>query len=124
MADRHHGLTEGVRGLLATAFPSVFMVGDEPSLLRGAERLAPALIIIDITMAEGDLAGLLKRVASRTPGSKLLLLSVHDEASVAQAAMVAGADAFVLKRSIATDLLPAVETVLAGGQYVSHGISH
>jgi DNA-binding NarL/FixJ family response regulator len=34
----------------------------------------------------------------------------------------AGADAFVLKRSIATDLLPAIDDVQAGRSYVSPGI--
>jgi hypothetical protein len=36
LTDRHHGLTEGVRGLLETAFGSVVMVADEASLLEGA----------------------------------------------------------------------------------------
>ena len=39
---------------------------------------------------------------------KVVVLSVHDEESVRQAALAAGADAFVLKRAIATDLLPAI----------------
>jgi two-component system secretion response regulator SsrB len=41
----------------------------------------------------------------------VVVLSVHDEQSVARAAIEAGADAFVLKRAIATDLLPAVARV-------------
>ncbi len=41
------------------------------------------------------------------PGLKVIVLSVHDEQSVRRAAMNAGADAFVLRRAIATDLLPA-----------------
>jgi DNA-binding NarL/FixJ family response regulator len=41
LADRHHGLTEGVRGLLETAFGTVVMVADEASLLDGAARLRP-----------------------------------------------------------------------------------
>ena len=34
LADRHHSLTEGVRGLLETVFSTVFMVADEASLNR------------------------------------------------------------------------------------------
>ena len=41
----------------------------------------------------------------------MIVLSVHDEEAVRLAAMDAGADAFVLKRAIATDLLTAVELV-------------
>jgi DNA-binding NarL/FixJ family response regulator len=50
---------------------------------------------------------------------KLILLSVHDEPTVREAAKIAGADAFVLKRSIAKDLLPAIDAVRAGQWYVS-----
>ena len=45
---------------------------------------------------------------------KVVVLSVHDEESVRQAAIEAGADAFVLKRAIATDLLPAIAGLRAG----------
>ena len=38
----------------------------------------------------------------------MIVLSVHDEKAVRRAALDAGADAFVLKRSIVTDLLPAI----------------
>jgi DNA-binding NarL/FixJ family response regulator len=41
----------------------------------------------------------------------VVVLSVHDEESVRRAAMDAGADAYVLKRAIGTDLLPAIEAV-------------
>jgi DNA-binding NarL/FixJ family response regulator len=53
---------------------------------------------------------------------KLILLSVHDEPSAARATMAAGADGFVLKRSIGTELLTAIDTVLAGGTFVSAGV--
>ena len=52
LADRHHGLTEGVRGLLETAFGTVVMVADEASLLEGANRLWPdAAIVTDLLRA-------------------------------------------------------------------------
>ena len=119
LADRHHGLSEGVRGLLETAFDSVFMVGDEPSLLEGSQRLRPPVVIIDLALAAGDVNGLLGRVIERSPQSKVILLTVHDEPSVGDAALRAGARGVVLKRAIATDLLAAIGEVLAGRSYVS-----
>jgi DNA-binding NarL/FixJ family response regulator len=50
---------------------------------------------------------------------KLIVVSVHDEPSASRSALEAGANGFVLKRAIATDLLPAVDAVLAGQRYVS-----
>jgi len=52
LADRHHGLSEGVRGLLETAFGTVVMVADEASLLEGANRLWPdAAVVTDLLPA-------------------------------------------------------------------------
>ncbi|MBN2204229.1 MAG: response regulator transcription factor [Thermoleophilia bacterium] len=115
LADRHHGLTEGVRGLLETAFGTVVMVADENSLLEGAARLHPDVAVVDLSLARDQRLDWLRALRERSPGLKVVVLSVHDEPSVRRAAMKAGADAFVLKRAIATDLLPAVESVRGGG---------
>jgi DNA-binding NarL/FixJ family response regulator len=114
LAERHHGLSEGVRGLLEAAFASVFIVADEASLLEGAQRLAPPLVVLDVAFAAGDLPDLVRRVISLSPASRILLLSVHDEPSVMESAVRAGAHGLVLKRAIATDLLRAVEAVMSG----------
>ena len=115
LADRHHGLTEGVRGLLETAFESVVMVADEASLLEGAVRLRPELAIVDLSLARDGGLSWLRTLRQRCPDLKVLVLSVHDEQSVRSAAIEAGADAFVLKREIATTLLAAVDAVQRGG---------
>jgi DNA-binding NarL/FixJ family response regulator len=123
LADRHHGLRDSVRGLLETAFDTVFMVADEASLLEGAGRLNPAVVVVDMSLSAGDLKGLLDRIGARAPGAKVLLLSVHDERTVTECALAAGADAVVLKRCMATDLMPAVTAVLDGQRFLSPGIS-
>ena len=113
LADSHHRLSEGVRGLLESAFGTVMMVADEASLLEGAKRLQPDMAVIDLSLTRhGDLDWL-RAVRERCPGVQLIALSVHDEDSVRQAAIEAGADAFVVKRNIATDLLPAVARLRA-----------
>jgi DNA-binding NarL/FixJ family response regulator len=119
LADRHHGLRDGVRWLLETEFETVFMVADEASLLEGAERLKPPIVVLDLSFAGGDLRGLLARLTERSPGSKVLMLTVHDEASVAEAALAAGAEAVVLKSRLATDLLPAVDALRGRRHYLS-----
>jgi len=116
LADRHHGLTEGVRGLLETTFRTVVMVADEASLLEGADRIRPDVAIVDISLAQDSGLGWLRALRQRCPEVKVIVLSVHDEQSVRRAAMDAGADSFVLKRAIATDLLDAVEYVRGGGR--------
>ena len=111
LADRHHGLSEGVRGLLSTAFGSVVMVADEASLIDGAARLQPDVVIVDLSLAPDSRLNWLQALRQDCPDLKVIVLSVHDEQSVREAVLRAGADAFVLKRAIATDLLAAVDAL-------------
>jgi two-component system secretion response regulator SsrB len=124
LADPHHGLSEGVRGLLGTMFAGVFAVADESSLMEGAARIRPTLVVVDLSLARGDIVGFLRTLRNRAPAVKVLLLTVHDEPTVASAALAAGADGVVLTRAIATDLLEAVEAVLAGRRYTSSAAAH
>ena len=114
LADRHHGLTEGVRGLLETSFGTVVMVADERSLLEGATRLQPEVVVVDLSLTRERSLGWLSSIRERCPDVKVIVLSVHDEDAVRQAAIKAGADAFVLKRDIATGLLAAVDAARGG----------
>src|SRR5262245_24288425 len=118
LADRHHGLTEGVRDLLATLFRTVVMVADESSLQESAARLRPEVVVADLSLARDRSLRWLERLRQRHPAMKLVVLSVHDEPPVRRAAMDAGADGFVLTRAIATDLLPVIEAVLEGSREV------
>lgn len=122
LAERHFGLTEGVRGLLETAFDAVVVVADEVSLFESTRRLQAVMAVVDLSLVPGSDLRWLRRLRSSLPQMKLILLSVHDEPSVCRAALEAGADAFVIKRAIATDLLTAIKAVQAGRSYVSSGI--
>jgi DNA-binding NarL/FixJ family response regulator len=118
LADRHHGLSEGVRGLLETSFHSVFLVADGTSLIEGVGLLRPAVVVVDLSLGGSDVLGMMRELRARAPAVKVLLLSVHDEPSVLRSALAAGADGIVLKRAIATDLLAAVDEILAGRRFV------
>ena len=72
------------------------------------------MAVVDLSLRRGDGLGLIRQIRSRFPQLKLVALSVHDEENVELAAIEAGANGFVLKRSIATDLLPTIDAVFAG----------
>ena len=114
LADRHLGLVEGVRGLLETEFDAVVAVGDEVSLFESARQLRVAIAVVDLSLRRGDALGLIRRIRSHFPQLKLIALSVHEEKNVELAAIEAGANGFVPKRAIATELLPTIDAVLAG----------
>ncbi len=113
LADRHHGLTESVRGLLETVFEAVVMVADENSLLESARRLQPTLAVVDLSLARSNNLQWLQRLRAGSPILKIIVVSVHDEPSVRRSCLEAGANGFVLKRAIGTDLLPTVDAVMA-----------
>lgn len=114
LADRHHGLSEGIRVLLGTMFEAVVMVADETSLAESASRLHPSLVVADLALARGENFGWLRRLRARCPGVRVIVISTHDEEAVAKEAFAGGAAGFVRKREIATHLLPTIEAVLAG----------
>jgi DNA-binding NarL/FixJ family response regulator len=113
LANRQLGLMEGVRGLLETEFEAVVVVGDEVSLFETARQLVVTLAIVDLSLARRDGLGLIRRIRNRFPELKLIALSVSGEKNVELAATEAGANGFVRKGSIATDLLPTIDAVLA-----------
>ena len=83
----------------------------------------PDLVIMDLSFPRGHETDLARRLMGAHPGLRLVVLSVHDEASVADRLLAAGVAGFVVKRAVGTDLLPAVRAALAGVTYVSPGVS-
>ena len=124
VADAHQNMREGVRTLVAELFEAVVMVADEDSLLQMAATLKPDLIIVDLSLPVSGTKNILRRLHSLdlTAPAKVIVLSIHDEAEAVGEAMAAGATGFVLKRSAATDLIPAIQEVLCGRVYVSPGV--
>ena len=99
------------------------MVADEVSLFETAARLQSELAVVDLTLARGDALELVRRFRRQFPNTRMIVVSVHDQSSVSRSVLEAGADGFVVKRAIASDLLPATDAVLAGGRYVSPAIA-
>jgi DNA-binding NarL/FixJ family response regulator len=113
LADPHHGVSEGVRGLLATKFDAVVMVADEVSLLEVADRMQSDFAVVDLALSRGNALELVRRLRGRFPKMKIVIVSLHDQSSVSQSVLNAGADGFVVKRAIATELLATIDIVLA-----------
>ena len=123
LADKHTVCIEGVRGLLATAFDTIFTVSDADSLMEGTDRLRPTVIVVDLSFPAGDFAGMIKELRRSSPESKIIALSVHDEPAAVDAMLSAGADGVVLKHFIARDLLVAVDVALEGDRFVTPDVA-
>jgi len=121
VADSHATMLAGIRRLLESEVRAVLMVSDEASLMAALEQFNPDLVVADLslpTRGEANVARLLKK---RYPGTRVIILSVHDEPTAVEEAMAAGVEGFVLKQRAAIDLLPAISEVCQGRKYVSTG---
>jgi len=119
LADNHQTMLEGVRNLLENMFDTVFMVADEASLMEAAEKLKPDLIVADLSLPVTKELNIVRRMKTSFPQIRLIILSIHDEQAAVGECIEAGASGVVLKRRAVDDLVPAVESVLKGGTYVS-----
>jgi DNA-binding NarL/FixJ family response regulator len=122
LADRHQNMLEGIRNLLETVFDVVIMVADEKSLLDSLDKSRPDLVVVDLSLEVTEEINVARRVRKSDPDMKIVILSVHDEQTAVDACLSAGAAGFVLKRTAANDLIPAIWEVLNGRTYVSPSV--
>jgi DNA-binding NarL/FixJ family response regulator len=108
-----------VSELLESEFDVVGSVGDGQSLLDSVFELHPDVVVVDISMP--ILSGIEAARRLRGLGSevKIVFLTVHADPELVREAFEAGGLAYVVKFSLASDLLPAIREVLAGRSFVS-----
>ena len=115
-------MLDGVRRLLEDEFQVVGTAQDGQSLLAAARTLAPDVIIADISMPILNGFQAARQLKAASPSIKIIFLTVHEEWSVVTEARGIGVDGYVIKRSAAQDLVPAIRAVLQGIPYVSPAI--
>ena len=100
-----------------------FLIVDEASDgLEGvvkAEELKPDLIVLDIGLPTLNGIEAARRIRKVAPESKIIFLTQESSADLVQEALRLGARGYVVKTSVASDLLAAVETVLLGRHFVT-----
>lgn len=123
LADDHALIREGLRRLVEEAvdLEVVGEAGDGLELLALVETLAPDLVIVDIAMP--NLRGIeaARRIKSRHPAVKVLILSMYREYQ--HQAIAAGADGYLLKEDAPRELFLAIESVRQGKSFLSTRLS-
>jgi DNA-binding NarL/FixJ family response regulator len=100
-------------------FQLIYEASDGLEAVQRAEELQPDLILLDIGLPRlnGIEAG--RRIRKVSPNSRILFVSQELSPEVAQEALHLGAQGYLLKADAAGELLPAVDAVLRGRQYLS-----
>jgi DNA-binding NarL/FixJ family response regulator len=120
LADDHAIVTEGLTRLLREHdFDVVGAVGDGIQLIEAAKRLRPDVIVMDLSMPGPSGLDALARLRAERIDSKILVLTMHNDASLATAAIRGGASGFLLKESAGEELSAAIRQALQGHVYLT-----
>ena len=87
------------------------------------ERLQPDVLVVDMMMGGMNGIEVTRDVGKLSPKTCVVVLSMHADEGYVLEALRAGAKAYVLKDSIADDLLHAMREAVLGRRYLSHPLS-
>jgi DNA-binding NarL/FixJ family response regulator len=125
LADDHDIVMDGMESILNEA-PFIEVVG-KASSAGLAETLIqkhqPGLLLTDISMGEVSGLELTRRMAQHYPLVKVLVLSMHDNVQHISSLLEAGAMGYLLKNVRQAELFLAIETVMAGRQYIQQSVA-
>ncbi len=119
VGDDHPFILEGVRRLLERHYDVVGAVNNGKALAEAAVRLAPDVVVLDVSMPILNGIDAAREIKKALPITKFVFLSMHSNAIYMRKAFDAGASAYVLKSSASEELLTAINAAIKGRSYVS-----
>lgn len=124
IVDDHPIFRQGLRSLLETV-PSLKVVGEAGNYAAGLElleSLRPEVAVVDLNLGAGSGLELVVRCRAMSPMVAAVVLTLHREQSTFEAAVQAGAAAYVLKENASEEVLLAIRSVAAGGFFLSNSL--
>ncbi len=120
IVDDHGVLRAGLRAILGeeTNYEVVGEAGTSDDALRAAISLKPDIVLLDVSIPGVGGIEVTRRVREKLPGTKVLILTVHEDAALLREALKAGASGYVVKRAVESELLAAIESAQRGDVYV------
>ena len=124
LAEDHTIVRQGIKRLVEEDFIEVVgEVDNGQDAISMAIELEPDIVIMDISMPIMRGIEATIRIKKDVPGTKVIILTIHNEENYLFGALDAGADGYVVKGEDVNILLQAVETVMDGGFYLSSEVS-
>lgn len=123
LADDQGAFLAVTARLLEPQYEVVKTVDNGQALLDEAARLEPDVVVLDISMPVLEGIEAARRMRAAGSPAKIVVLTVHEDPDYVRAALAAGAQGYVVKGRMATDLLLALSEALAGKSFVSPSIS-
>src|SRR5689334_23211469 len=121
VADDHMIVRTGIRHVLEgqAEFEVVGEAASGEEALELTPRLKPDVVLLDISMPGPSGLQVTERLRAISPGTRVLILSMYDNAEYVLQSVRAGAHGYLLKDTAATELRDAVRTVCRGESYFS-----
>ncbi|HEX3613164.1 MAG TPA: response regulator transcription factor [Sporichthyaceae bacterium] len=120
ICDDHRVVREGLRRVLSED-PDLLVladVGTSADVVGACAQHRPDVVVLDVTLPDGSGIGAIPRIAAVSPGTRVLVLTMHDDLAYLREAFAAGAAGYVLKAAADVELFDAVHQVFAGHRYV------
>jgi len=121
IADDHALVRAGIRALVEK-IKGVTVVAEAGTGTEAKELIAnlkPDLVLLDITMPDGNGFDVLLYVQTNLPQTRVIVLTVHEAGEYAIRALREGAAGFLPKSAASTELEHAIQTVMKGEVYIS-----
>ena len=125
IVDDHPIVRQGLRRMIEAESDLVVCgeVQTEKEARAAIRALVPDVVIVDISLAQGDGLELVRDVHAQQPELPMLVLSMHDELIFGERLLAAGASGYIMKQAASEQLLVALRRVLGGGIYVSESLA-
>ena len=125
IADDHSVVREGLRALLGKVadFDVIAEAADGEEAVRLAGEKKPDVAIVDISMPNVNGIDATRGIHDVSPGTKVLIFTIHENEEYIYQMFASGANGYVLKDAGKNDIIAAVRTIVAGGRFFSPGVS-
>ena len=125
IVDDHPIVRQGLRRMIEPEGDLVVCgeVQTDKEARAAIRALVPDVVIVDISLGQGDGLELVRDVHAQYPDLPMLVLSMHDELIYGERLLAAGASGYIMKQAASEQLLVALRMVLSGGTYLSEKLA-
>ena len=123
IVDDHPMVAEGIEAILET-YDDIEVVGTLSNARDALSRLTdlnPDVVLLDLNMP--DMTGLAatELLLEKRPGTRILILTMHDSPEYISTALSHGASGYVLKDVPTEEIKSAIDSVMRGEEYLCTG---
>jgi DNA-binding NarL/FixJ family response regulator len=119
LADDHTFVTEALASMIRDEFELVGTARDGRQLLEIAKRAKPDVIVTDISMPQLNGLDASRLLRKENVQAKIIFLTMHADAQLAEEAFRAGASGYILKTCGVAEIVTAIRQVAQGRVYVT-----